>query len=67
MTYEYGFHAVNTLILLCTWLVLTFMALHWVYDKCVNGWSILFDKFDDIDLRDSSPDPYLGSHKIHKE
>ena len=76
MTYEYGFHAVNTLILACCWLTIVFMMIHWAFNQCVQLFSSLCDKFEDLTFHpdspshtdfDTKPDQYLGSHKIHKE
>ncbi len=72
MTYEYGFHAFNTLILICCWITISFMFMHWAFTQCMQQCSSMVDKFEDLTSQSNSAsrtklDPYLGSHKIHKE
>lgn len=76
MTYEYGFHAFNTLILICCWITISFMFMHWAFTQCIQQCSSMVDKFENLTSQsnsasctdfDTKSDPYLGSHKIHKE
>ena len=64
MTYEYGFHAFNTLILICCWITISFMFMHWAFTQCIQQCSSMVDKFEDLTSQSNSASSHRFRYKI---